>query len=62
MTVLETNAARVNEQLGALGRRSICGFHHEARELPDGSIVLSPALNKCSPMSKAPAPSMFSAT
>jgi len=39
MTVLETNAARVNEQLAALGRRQISGFHHEARTLPDGSIV-----------------------
>ncbi len=40
MTILETNAARVNEQLKALGKRSIDGFHHEARELPDGRIVV----------------------
>ena len=39
MTVLSTNAARVNEQLKALGRRTINAFHHEARELPDGNIV-----------------------
>jgi len=39
MTVLETNAARVNEQLAAMGRRPITGFHHEARTLPDGSIA-----------------------
>jgi arylsulfate sulfotransferase len=39
MTVLETNAARVNEQLTALGRRQISGFHHEVRTLPDGKIV-----------------------
>jgi len=39
MTVLETNAARVNEQLAALGRRQISGFHHEVRTLPDGRIA-----------------------
>jgi arylsulfate sulfotransferase len=39
MTVLETNAARVNEQLAAMGRRPITGFHHEARTLPDGNIA-----------------------
>jgi len=38
-TLLETNAARVNEQLAALGRRQITAFHHEARTLPDGSIA-----------------------
>ena len=38
-TILETNAARVNEQLAARGARSISGFHHEARTLPDGKIV-----------------------
>ncbi len=39
MTVLETNAARVNEQLAAMGRRQISGFHHEVRTLPDGRIA-----------------------
>jgi len=39
MTVLETNAARVNEQLALLGRRPISGFHHEVRTLPDGRIA-----------------------
>jgi len=39
MTVLETNAARVNEQLAAMGRRQISGFHHEVRTLPDGKIA-----------------------
>jgi hypothetical protein len=39
MTVRETNAARVNEQLVAMGKRKIGGFHHEARALPDGRIV-----------------------
>lgn len=40
MTVLATNAARINEQLTALGKRNISAFHHEARELPDGNIVV----------------------
>ena len=39
MTVLETNAARVNEQLAAMGMRPISAFHHEARRLPDGRIL-----------------------
>ncbi len=39
MTLLETNAARVNEQLAQMGRRPISGFHHEAGTLPDGRIV-----------------------
>jgi arylsulfate sulfotransferase len=39
-TVLETNAARVSEQLVALGKRPITGFHHEARRLPDGNILV----------------------
>ena len=38
-TVLETNAARVNEQLAAMGRRPISAFHHEVRTLPDGRVV-----------------------
>ena len=38
-TLLETNAARVNEQLLALGRRQITGFHHEVRTLPSGRIA-----------------------
>ena len=35
----ETNAARVNEQLAAMGKRQISAFHHEARALPDGKIL-----------------------
>jgi hypothetical protein len=38
-TVLETNAWRVNEQLAAMGKRQISGFHHEVRTLSDGRIV-----------------------
>ena len=40
MTVQETNVARVSEQLVALGKRSISGFHHEARILSNGSLLL----------------------
>jgi arylsulfate sulfotransferase len=39
MTLLETNAARVNEQLAAMGKRQITAFHHEARPLPNGRIA-----------------------
>jgi arylsulfate sulfotransferase len=40
MTVQETNVARVNEQLAAMGKRAISGFHHDARSLPGGRTVL----------------------
>jgi len=40
MTLRETNAARINERLTALGKRTISGFHHEARLLPDGNILV----------------------
>jgi arylsulfate sulfotransferase len=39
-TVLETNVARINEQLVAAGRRTINAFHHEARRLPNGYIAV----------------------
>jgi arylsulfate sulfotransferase len=39
-TVFETNAARINEQLDALGKSRITSFHHEARRLPDGRILV----------------------
>ena len=38
--ILETNAARINEQLLALGKRQITGFHHEVRRLPNGKILV----------------------
>ena len=39
-TVLrETNAARVNEQLTAMGMHSITSFHHEVRRMPDGGLL-----------------------
>ncbi len=40
ITLKETNAARVNEQLKVLGRRQITAFHHEARSLPGGQILV----------------------
>jgi arylsulfate sulfotransferase len=46
MTLLETNAARVNEQLTNLGKRNITGFHHEARTLPDGNIAVLAAVEQ----------------
>ena len=38
-TVRETNAARVNEQLAAMGKPAVNAFHHEARSLPGGRIL-----------------------
>jgi len=38
-TILETNAARVSEQLAVMGKRAITSFHHEASLLPDGKIL-----------------------
>jgi arylsulfate sulfotransferase len=46
MTLLETNAGRVNEQLTNLGKRNITGFHHEARTLPDGNIAVLAAVEQ----------------
>jgi hypothetical protein len=46
MPLLETNAARVSEQLIALGKRPITGFHHEARTLPDGRIAVLAAVEQ----------------
>ena len=40
MTVQETNVARVNEQLAAFGKHQISGFHHEARALSDGKVLV----------------------
>lgn len=40
MTLLETNAARINQQLTYLGKRQITAFHHEARVLSDGNIAV----------------------
>jgi hypothetical protein len=38
-TVIETNAARVSEQLVAMGKRPIGAFHHEVRRLRDGNVA-----------------------
>jgi hypothetical protein len=38
-TIQETNAAAVNTQLAALGKRQIGVFHHEARRLSNGNIA-----------------------
>jgi hypothetical protein len=40
LTLKETNAARVNEQLAAMGVHAITGFHHEALEMPDGKFLV----------------------
>ena len=40
MTLLETNAARLNERLRLMGKREISAFHQEARTLPGGRIAV----------------------
>jgi hypothetical protein len=39
ITVAETNAARINQQLAAMGFHAINGFHHEFRKLPNGGYL-----------------------
>ncbi len=39
-TLLETNAARVSEQLVAMGRRPVNAFHHEVRAIPGGKYLV----------------------
>lgn len=39
-TIAETNAARVSQQLAAMGMHPINGFHHEARMNPDGTMLV----------------------
>jgi arylsulfate sulfotransferase len=39
-TLRETNAARINEQLASMGVRPIGAFHHEARALPNGYVLV----------------------
>jgi hypothetical protein len=40
VTQAETNAARVNEQLAAMGVHPINAFHHEAAKLPGGKYLV----------------------
>jgi len=44
--VLETNAATVNQQLQSLGYNNITSFHHEARRLPNGNILVLAATER----------------
>ncbi|HKF44345.1 MAG TPA: aryl-sulfate sulfotransferase [Thermoanaerobaculia bacterium] len=46
MTVQETNVARVNEQLAAMGKRAISAFHHEARPLSGGRLLVLAAVEQ----------------
>ncbi len=39
ITLRETDAAAINEQLKVRGVHAITGFHHEARSLPGGKVV-----------------------
>jgi arylsulfate sulfotransferase len=39
-TLRETNTARVNEQLAAMGRRTIGVFHHDAIPLQNGGVAV----------------------
>lgn len=46
MILLETNAERLNQQLAAMGKRSISSFHHEVRPLADGRIAVLAAVEQ----------------
>jgi hypothetical protein len=46
MTIQETNVARVNEQLAAMGKRAISAFHHEARPLAGGRLLVLAAVEQ----------------
>lgn len=39
-TLAETNAARVSQQLAALGMHAVNSFHHDAIKLPNGNYLL----------------------
>jgi arylsulfate sulfotransferase len=39
ITFMETNAARINQQLFGIGVHPINGFHHELRKLPNGGYL-----------------------
>jgi hypothetical protein len=39
-TIQETNAARVNQQLQAMNKRTINSFHHEALRMPNGNLMV----------------------
>lgn len=57
ITLRETNAARLNEQLAALGRRRpISGFHHEALRLPDGKILVLASVEQILTNTQGPGP------
>jgi arylsulfate sulfotransferase len=45
-TLRETNAARINEQLAAMGKPPVNSFHHEARQLPGGRILTVAGLER----------------
>jgi len=45
-TILETNAAHINEQLTAMGKGTITSFHHEARRLPNGDVLVLAATER----------------
>jgi len=48
-TILETNAGAVNQQLVALGAQPITSFHHEARRLQNGNILVLGSVERMSP-------------
>jgi hypothetical protein len=56
MTLLETNAARVNERLTALGKRTITGFHHEARPIAGGRVAILAAVEQILTDTQGPGP------
>ncbi len=55
-TIKETNAARVSEQLTAMGLNPITAFHHEARLLPDGKYLVLASTERILTDAQGPGP------
>jgi len=56
MTIRETNAARLNEQLTRRGVRPITSFHHEVAPMPEGRLLVLAGTEQLLPGINGPEP------